>query len=257
MDTLLTDAQLEQYQRDGFCMIDDVLSSSEMAAILQRLGEYVTGTRTVPGAITIHVEQRVACGETSAAESDPMAGIRKIDSTVPADDLITGSLINSKMIEGMRTVLGPNLKLFSCGFLMKPPVVGSAKGVHQDSPYWPIEPFELASCSIALDDATEDNGCMQAIPGSHDRARPHVNVLDDRIVPGTEYDASTLIPVEMKAGTGLLFHSLLLHGTAPNTSSRPRRAVTVSVMPSSARYTGREPKPDYYRVLGRDVLGGV
>jgi ectoine hydroxylase-related dioxygenase (phytanoyl-CoA dioxygenase family) len=257
MNTFLSEAQLDQYQRDGFCLIDDVLSSREIASIQQRLAEYVTGARDVPETIAMQVEPKVARGEASTDESDPMARIRKIDGTVPADELITQSLMNSKLIGGMRSVLGPNLKLYRCTFLMKPPFVGSAKGVHQDSPYWPIEPFELASCWIALDDATEENGCMQVIPGSHDRAIPHVDVLDDKIVPDTEYDASTLIPVEMKAGTGLLFHSLLLHGTAPNTSSRPRRAVTVTVMPSNAHYTGGEPKPDYYRVLGRDVLGGV
>lgn len=58
-------------------------------------------------------------------------------------------------------------------------------------------------------------------------------------------------------GSGLVFHSLLLHGTAENCSAQPRRAITMSYMRTASRYTGEAPKPAYLRISGVDVPGGV
>ena len=46
-----------------------------------------------------------------------------------------------------------------------------------------------------------------------------------------------------KTGSGLFFHSLLLHGTAANRSQLPRRAITISYMDAGARYTGGGARP--------------
>ena len=56
-------------------------------------------------------------------------------------------------------------RMFRNAVLLKPPEVGSQKGWHQDSPYWPIEPMALCSCWLPFDDATPENGCMQALRG--------------------------------------------------------------------------------------------
>jgi hypothetical protein len=77
-------------------------------------------------------------------------------------------------------------------------------------------------------------------------------LTDDFVIPVEQYREADLVPVEMKAGTGLVFNSLLIHGTAPNTSPHARRAITISYMPSSARYTGSAPQPDFFRVSGTE-----
>lgn len=257
MDLSLTPAQLSQYRRDGYCLLENLVSRPEIDAILARMEAYVREQRPRPDGFVLQVEPRVARGEVKADPSNPMASVRKIVGPVPGDDLLTQLVTKPRLVGAMQSIMGPNLKLFRADFLMKPPQVGSAKGVHQDSPYWPIEPYELASCWIAFDDATLTNGCMQVIPGSHRQALPHVAVTDDFVIPETHYDKAKLMPVEMAAGTGLVFHSLLIHGTAPNTSARARRAITISVMPAEARYTGATPKPEYFRLSGVDVPGGV
>jgi phytanoyl-CoA hydroxylase len=135
-----------------------------------------------------------------------MTAVRKIKGPVPGDDLLTALVLKPQLVEAMHLTLGPNLKLFRADFLMKPPRVGSAKGVPQDAPYWPLDPYESASCWIALDNATLANGCMTVIPGSHRRgALPHVRVTDDFVIPVEQYREADLVPVEMKAGTGLVF----------------------------------------------------
>lgn len=99
---------------------------------------------------------------------------------------------------------------------------------------------------------------MMAIPGSQRRgALPHVHVTDDYVISAEHYDQQAVVPIPMAPGSGLFFHSLLLHGTAANRSSQPRRAITMSYMAAEYHYTGKPPKSDYLRISGRDVPGGV
>jgi ectoine hydroxylase-related dioxygenase (phytanoyl-CoA dioxygenase family) len=51
---------------------------------------------------------------------------------------------------------------------VKPARVGGPTTWHQDHPYWPvIQPADLVSAWVALEDATLENGCMRMVPRSH------------------------------------------------------------------------------------------
>lgn len=49
----------------------------------------------------------------------------------------------------------------------KQPEIGGEVVPHQDSTFIYTEPFTCKAFWIALEDATLDNGCLWAIPGSH------------------------------------------------------------------------------------------
>ena len=111
--------------------------------------------------------------------------------------------------------------------------------MHQDSPYWPIEPMELCSCWFPLDNATLENGCMAVIAGAHRHgALPHIEVRDDYVVDPDHFNPDDMATLPMQAGDGLFFHSLLPHYTAPNRSDTWRRAIALSYMSAQSRYTG-------------------
>jgi phytanoyl-CoA hydroxylase len=80
---------------------------------------------------------------------------------------------------------------------------------------------------------------------------------DAALTPGERYDAGAVVPTPMAPGSGVFFHSLLLHGTVPNRAATSRRAITMSYMAAECRYTGTPSKPDYLRISGGDVPGGV
>ena len=155
-------------------------------------------------------------------------------------------------------ILGPDIKMFRNALLLKPPRVGSAKGMHQDSPYWPIEPMALCSCWFAIDDAFVENGCMAAIPGGHkEGALPHKKVTDDFVIEESAYDASKAVFAPVRAGGGLFFHSLVPHGTAPNDSDRWRRAIALSYMSARSIHKGAKKKRPYLAIKGRSFPGCV
>ena len=127
----------------------------------------------------------------------------------------------------------------------KPPLLGSEKPWHQDMAFAPAsfdtEAHTIVTVWIAVDDATEENGCLQFVPGSHRhglfphtgdderaageprRARavePHVDPA--RVLPG-----SAAVSVPLSAGSAVAFDGLTLHRSAPNTTATaPRTAIS-------------------------------
>lgn len=252
----LSPEQRCQAERDGYVIVEGLLSPEECRAYATRLSDYAGGRRPLPPGLTLQREPRVERGEVAPSASGE--DVRKISGVAAGDDLFQALVLHPTIVAIMQELIGPNLKLFRADALLKPAGVGSAKGMHQDAPYWPIEPMTQWSCWMPFDPATPENGCMTAIPGSHTRGPlPHVHVTDDYVVPDEQYDGTAVAALPMAPGSGLFFHSLVLHGTAENRSTQPRRAVTMSYMAATSRYTGRAPKPDYLRISGVDVPGGV
>jgi hypothetical protein len=227
---------------EGFFLVSDLVPPDQCVAMAERLSAYARGDKPLPEGMVMQREPAVErFGKRRVDGSD----IRKVGG-IYGDDLFHTLINSSKVADRMRQLVGEGLRLFRADALMKPSGVGSEKGAHQDSLYWPIEPMSLWSCWVPLDDATAENGCMMVIPGSHRGGpRPHEHTQHDYVIPTEHYDIDAMTTVPMMRGTGLFFHSLLIHGTAPNTSQRPRRAITMSFMGGRHSYNGAEPSPTY------------
>ena len=72
-------------------------------------------------------------------------------------------------------------------------------------------------------------GCLRVIPGSHEWGLlSHEETADDRSILGraqritVPFDDSKAVAVELKAGEGMIFHNLLIHGSGPNRSNDRR-----------------------------------
>ncbi len=255
MSVSLSSEQLQAYQQDGYLLVEDLVDVEEVVALRERVREYTHDARPTT-TLTIQIEPRVQRGELRVQH--PGDGIRKIDGLVQGDDLFRKLGLHPNIVNILEQILGPDIKLFRNTLLLKPPEVGSQKGWHQDSPYWPIEPMELCSCWFPLDDATLENGCMVVMPGQHRRGPlPHVSVTDDYVIAPDCLDTSEGLAVPMRAGSGLFFHSLLPHYTAPNRSTKWRRAIALSYMSARSRYTGEGEGPEYFPVRGRSYPGYV
>eukprot|EP00658_Telonema_sp_P-2_P071380 TRINITY_DN60650_c0_g1_i1.p1 TRINITY_DN60650_c0_g1~~TRINITY_DN60650_c0_g1_i1.p1 ORF type:complete len:305 (+),score=64.61 TRINITY_DN60650_c0_g1_i1:158-1072(+) len=109
---------------------------------------------------------------------------------------------------------------------------------HQDAAYWPsgMSDTRACSCWVALDDVHVANGCLWMVPGSHKEAhlrqhRPatpgsHILMTDD----ASEQDGK---PVELKAGSAVLWHGRTLHYARGNTTSKLRRAYITNYRPGA------------------------
>src|SRR3954468_1507348 len=119
----------------------------------------------------------------------------------------------------------------------KPAKKGGVVAWHQDYSYWTrTKPIAHLTCWCALDAATEENGCLQYIAGSH-----RWGLLPKPVIAGDlhgirdylsdeqklQFDHPTLAPVE--AGEAIFHHPLTLHGSGENKSHQPRRAFVINV----------------------------
>lgn len=119
----------------------------------------------------------------------------------------------------------------------KPAKHGGVVAWHQDYSYWTRTlPMQHLTTWIGLDDASEENGCLQYIPGSQNWGLLDKPSLTGEMKGLTQFisdeQAKTLenpVPVEMKRGYGAFHHPLLVHGSFENNSERPRRAFVINV----------------------------
>lgn len=125
----------------------------------------------------------------------------------------------------------------------KPARHGGVVAWHQDYSYWTrTGPVQHLTCWTALDDATEANGCLQYIPGSHrwdllDKTTlaGDMDGLYDQLNAEQQQAFDRRVAVELKAGYGTFHHPLLVHGSYRNRSDRARRAFVLNVFADGTR----------------------
>lgn len=253
----LTDEQKETFWRDGFIAVHNVLSADEVAALRSRTEAIARGDVPFP-AQYLQVEPELEGREESV---DPIYRVRKLWMLTQYDPVFQEYARHPKIVEIATDLLGPDIKLYTDQMLLKPPFHGSAKPYHQDSVYWPIEPMELATCWMAFDDSTVENGCMRFLPGTHKQGPlEHYHLEGPHIVPQGWEEMSKRpdeVAVELKAGSCTFHHSLILHATAPNRTANPRRAMTTAYMRATSRYTGAPPQPEFMSIAGKSYPGCV
>lgn len=151
---------------------------------------------------------------------------------------------NPNLVTAVQTLIGPDVLCWGATFFAKPANSGGYVGWHQDLTYWGLEPAtDVVTAWVAFTDAHLDNGCMSVIKASHTQDfRTHNNhtqtenlLLSGQEVELTEQEQSNMIHCELEPGQASIHHSMALHGSNPNLSSRPR--VGLSIQYISARVT--------------------
>lgn len=134
-------------------------------------------------------------------------------------------LFGDRMVRLASTFAGHAPHLFVEQFVVKGPTTGAGFAWHQDSGYVGFEHDPYMSFWIALDDTTEENGCLYVLPRDLDRDhRVDEHVWDEVNKERIGYhgdDPGVSLPC--RAGTIVAFSSLTMHRSGPNTTSKSRR----------------------------------
>jgi ectoine hydroxylase-related dioxygenase (phytanoyl-CoA dioxygenase family) len=219
------------YLNDGLRFYDD----AQVAALRERLHAVMEGRAQA---------EPEALRNLRGGELDSDQVVVQIVNIWEADDLFRAHLAHPEITAMIAQLTqAETIRVWHDQIQYKPPITGSATDWHQDHPAWPIlEPADLISCWVALDDATVENGCMWMVPGSH-RWGAHRGLgsgegfaprYDPTLIP--EGAKVTAVPCEVKAGYGMFHHCLTWHGSPPNPSPRPRGAIAVHYMPGHTRF---------------------
>jgi len=259
----ITAEQFEQYQRDGYLVVEDVLSDETVERVTTRLREYTHGDRE-PARFQSQIEPAVERGEVEVDEQGD--AVRKFEGLgmVQTDEVCRSIAEHETLTDVAAQLLGPNLKLLRSAAMFKPPEVGSEKGFHQDAAYYPIQPTDHVTVWIALDEATPENGCMNVVPGAHKDGLLGHEAADydtDIVIADRDFTKEDAVPVPMEPGDALFSHCLVPHFTAPNTTETWRRALIMSYMDARSRFTkSAAERPDWVdsvHIQGEEFPGCV
>lgn len=232
---MLAESEIRRFHEDGFLAGPRVMDDGEADALLDRLYGVI--------------EARDASGAELVRNMHHDEGnvVIQIVNIWEADDLFRQHLQRPSVCAAVAQLIGhPVLRVWHDQVQYKPPRVGGPTDWHQDHPYWPIlQPADLVSAWVALEDADEVNGCMRMVPGSH-RWGPHKGgtigtdpesfaPLPDRsLLPADAH--VEIVPCPVRKGHVMFHHCLTWHGSPPNRSDRGRPAIAVHYMPGYTRY---------------------
>lgn len=231
-DYPLTQEQIDQYRRDGFIQLDDVITGPVLDAMRSAIVNAVAA-------------------ETSEASGKPTTGTRgtyekifnqKVNLWQRHPDVARYTLSAALGRIAMR-LEGRSMRLWHDQALFKEPMKGNNKTPwHQDAVYWPhVDRWHQTTIWIALKDATTHNGCMAFVEGTQSLGPlPPVDLGD----PQDLFDAAPHlrpvkpVPRPLKAGSATFHNGLTFHYAGPNKSDGTREAFAIIYMPDGTRYDG-------------------
>ncbi len=227
------------YQHNGYLIVRDLLSKEDIAEL------YDLAERTRLGPAKTDV--------SAARDDDPLkrefSEQTRVHMVSRRDAAAERGLLHPRILDVTEALIGPDVYALQSMMFLNPPGRGG-QGWHQDSYYIKTHPDTMLGAWIALEDADEENGCLWVVPGSnHEPIYPpegynsgSVHAVDAfkdlhavENVSHLDDEANTLsqvvtkypppIPVPLRPGDVLFFHSHLLHRSHPNrTADRFRRS---------------------------------
>jgi ectoine hydroxylase-related dioxygenase (phytanoyl-CoA dioxygenase family) len=239
------DELADRYARDGYVVLPGAFTAAEVAELRAEALRVCRGERGAvagmepgpPGEPDETVIRRYACVHFPHKLSPPMRH----------------TLAHPVVVAALIQVIGPDVKAMQSMLFTK----GEGKpgqAWHQDEFFIPTRDRSLTAAWIALDDATTENGCLWVLPGSH---RPGV-IYPDRDQDDPRFDCTVeaysfpyqdadAVPVQIAAGSVLLFNGYLLHRSLPNTArSGLRRALVNHYMSARSLLPWTRPPDDVH-----------
>jgi len=213
-----------EWERDGFFVVRGMLSESEVSSVLDEVIGRIRaeppsahkGERSYFAGPNYHIFPETAPSPTAVNAEDQISRVFNCH----AEGLCRAIAERASIVTEVVSILGPDVDCFQSQFIFKNPgVIGQPW--HQDSHYFQFDLQPQVGVWIALSRATEENGCLWVIPGSHKHG-----VID--VAPLVEkhgFDLPGAIPVRMSPGDVAFHDNGTLHGSKENKSDRYRRIV--------------------------------
>ncbi|MEO1551607.1 MAG: phytanoyl-CoA dioxygenase family protein [Pseudomonadota bacterium] len=244
---MLTDDQITRFRTDGYVVVEDVLSAdllgrirAEYACLLDGLyGEWQAQGR-VPDAAGLDFE-----GKLSAAYGAGCDWFQPMDISLPNTPIqpdtpmhfgpaVFDMVTDLGVLDRVEALIGPEIT--SCPIQhvrLKPPArelysdevrahVGQTDW-HQDRAVAleEADQTDMVTVWLAITDATQQNGCLQVLPGVANGMLPHCPKRQTAIADGF-VDEAKAVPLPVRAGGAVLLHPLVPHASRPNLSSEFR-----------------------------------
>ncbi|MEM9523599.1 MAG: chlorinating enzyme [Pseudomonadota bacterium] len=284
-DYRLNEAEVERFWQQGYLSPVTIYTPDEMARMWRRIRVELTDRS--------HAAYPVDSfgAATNIANYD-----RHLDI-----DLLTAHICNRKIVERLTSILGPDILCWRTEFFPKYPgdegtdwhqadTFANASGKPQI--LWPdetVDNFGKGTITVwtAFTEAKKKNGCLQVIPGSHNKMNydetkrmayrgDTINTMNKegvkrgffgydyrelQIDPNWRPEEENATALEMEPGQCAIFWSTLMHASHPNTCTSQkdyRMGFATRYVPSSVSiYPDTEVVEEYGGAIPLDNFGSV
>jgi Phytanoyl-CoA dioxygenase (PhyH) len=226
--------QVQQYVREGYLVLPDLLTPSEVRELKRETLAIARGQRdnSLIALLPDDVSDDEALGRILCLHY-PACISPVIHHYVVGHPGVCGVL--SQLVGAHLPFWDGSVKTVESTLFVKPPGF-QGQAWHQDEVYLHTRDRSMTGAWIAIDDADTRNGCLSVIPGSHRSGylwpqREH-NAGDewDEARESFGFDAEAKTAVQMEAGSVIFFNGYLLHGSFRNRSHNYRRSLVSHYM---------------------------
>lgn len=218
---MLTSDELQDYENNGFVVIDNIFTPDELKIMNEEL------------AVLERAENRPAPKSKDREGILLELGLLSEKTKIFAED--------QRILALIEDIVKPGIAIYSSKLVSKLPNNDTVCHWHQDDAYYVgVSASETRmSVWVPLLGANEKNGCLWIVPRSHKQGLLTHHVKDyglcRRSLIEEEVDLSEAVPLNMKAGSILLFSALLWHGSKGNQTDQTRRAFIISYQEATAK----------------------
>ena len=225
----------EAFSREGYVKVESLLQSDEIERLRQLYERFLDGSIQVGS-------MRSDLGGGAERKGDVKENITQIMWPSEFVTVLHDTAAYKKSLAWVRELLGEDMAFDFDMLIDKAPHSNTATPWHQDCAYWLDLPDKrAASCWIALDESTLENGCMWFVPGSQDQGlRPHRPAGKSGGALECDCSEAEGTPVPLKPGSCTFHGGATLHYSRGNTTDHHRRALILNFRPEPMIQLERE-----------------
>ena len=200
----LTDFERKSLDNEGYLVLPDFMGGDLLGRLRRRVEQ-------------LFDEE----GDSAGSEFKPEPGCRRLANLADKGDVFREIILLPRVLELVRHVLGPDVKLSSLNARSVPPHGAGHQPLHADmSAIADEKGFWVCNTVWMLDDYTADNGALRVVPGSHRWRKLPKDALADPLA--THPDE---VMVTGRAGSVVVLNAHAWHAGMANRTDRPRTAV--------------------------------
>jgi ectoine hydroxylase-related dioxygenase (phytanoyl-CoA dioxygenase family) len=227
---MLTRDQIDSYFEHGFMIAEGVVERNMLDRVRAIIDAVVANAGSVSRSNEIY--------DLEESHTPEIPRVRRIKEPIDRDPLFWELLQTSGVIDPVKQLIGPDLRLHGSKLNMKSAGYGAPVEWHQDWAFYPHTNEDVLAIGIMLDDVTLENGPLQIIPGSH-RGPIYSHQNDGNFVGAIDVvdaglDLSKAVALTGNAGSMTIHHVRAVHGSALNISGRSRRILFYEIAAADA-----------------------
>lgn len=262
--TKLSENEIDSFFTNGYLVIEDFLEASYCKDLMAHMAQIIASERDkIPEIVfstadnrnqkegyfidsldKIHffLESRAVDAKGQLQQPIEQA-INKVGHGLHVADPKFKALCADSRIKEIALQLGlAKVGLLQSMYIFKRSSLGDKIDWHQESSFLYLEDNNVIGFWFALEDATKENGCLQAIPS------PDITPLHQRMIrvegrseiinynqPEGDFHRSEYL--EVKQGGLVLLHGRLPHSSGPNHSHLSRQAFALHVIDPTKKYS--------------------